>query len=64
MFHEILKQAKLATNNDLNDVEQCSIKNERKIEKLQTFNFFFLGKLFSVIMFFKICLFFNQHLVL
>ena len=46
MFHEILKQAKLATNNDLNDVEQRSIKNGRKIEKLQTFNFFFLGKTF------------------
>ena len=46
MFDEILKQAKLATNNDLNDVEQRSIKNERKIEKLQTFNFFFLGKTF------------------
>ena len=32
-FSERLKQAQLATNNDLNNVEQCAIKNEEKIEK-------------------------------
>ena len=32
---ERLKEAKLATNNDLNIVEQHTIRNEVKIEKLQ-----------------------------
>ena len=36
MFNERLKQDKLAINNDLNAVEKRSIKNEEKIEKLNT----------------------------
>ena len=45
IFDERLKQAKLATGNDLNTVVQRAIKNEEKIEKLQTFHLsYFLGK--------------------
>ena len=47
IFDERLKQAKLATGNDLNTVVQRAIKNEEKIEKLQTFHLsYFLGKHF------------------
>ena len=64
IFAERLKQAKLATIIYLCTCEQCAIKNEEKIEKLQTFNLsYFLGKKFLVMMIFKICLFINQHLV-
>ena len=45
IFDERLKQAKLATTNDLGTVDQGAIKNEEKIEKLQTFHLsFFIGK--------------------
>ena len=47
IFDERLKQAKLATGNDLNTVVKRAIKNEEKIEKLQTFHLsYFLGKHF------------------
>ena len=47
IFDERLKQAKLATGNDLNTVVKRAIKNEKKIEKLQTFHLsYFLGKHF------------------
>ena len=39
IFDERLKQAKLATNNDVNTVEQCAIRNEEKIEKIEIFDF-------------------------
>ena len=38
IFCAKLKQAKLATNKDLTDVEQRAIENKRKIEKLETEN--------------------------
>ena len=38
MFDGRLKHAKVATNNDLNTVEKYSIRNEKKREKLQTFD--------------------------
>ena len=62
---EGLKQSKLAINKDLGAVEQHAIKNEEKIEKLQTFDliFIFLAENCLVILVFKICLFINQHLV-
>ena len=46
IFDARLKQAKLATNIDLNIVKQRTIRNEEKIEKLQTFDLsYFLGKI-------------------
>ena len=38
MSNERLHQAKLATNTDFDSVEQCTIKNEEKIENIQTFD--------------------------
>ena len=46
-------------------MKDCTIKNEGKIEKLQSFDLsYFLGIFFvCVMMVFKICLFIKQHLV-
>ena len=45
MFEERLKQIKLATNNDLNTVQQNAARNKEKLEKLQTFELsYFHGK--------------------
>ena len=37
-FDKRLKQAKLATTNDLDNVKQLATKNKEKIEKLQTYD--------------------------
>ena len=42
IFDERLKQAKVATTNDHDSVEQCAIEKERKTEKLQTFDLNYL----------------------
>ena len=45
IFDQRLKEAKLATNNDFNTVEQHAIRNKKKIEQLQIFELsYFLGK--------------------
>ena len=45
IFDERLKQAKLATITDLNSVDRHAIKNQEKIEKLQTHDLsFFIGQ--------------------
>ena len=63
-FYIKLKHANLATNSDVNAVSQCATKNREKIEKLPRFDLsYFIAKTFLVVVVFKICLFFNQHLV-
>ena len=64
IFGKRLKQENGATSNDLNTVKQRAIRNEEKIEKLQTFDLsYFLVKIVLVIMIFKKCLFIKQHLI-
>ena len=44
LFDERLKQAKLSTSININTVDQSTIKIDKKIEKLQTFELgYFLG---------------------
>ena len=42
IFDERLKQAESAMRSNLNTVEQHAIQNEKKVEKLQTFDLSFL----------------------
>ena len=64
IFDTKLKHANLATNSDVNTVEQCTNKTKNKMEKVQTFNLsYFLSKKFSVKIVFKFYLFINQHLI-
>lgn len=45
IFDQRLKEAKLATNNDFNTVEQHAIRNKKKLEQLQIFELsYFWGK--------------------
>ena len=61
MWNSWYKIKTLVTNIDLNNVPQRANNNEEKIEKLKTFEFFLLVKIFLV-MIFKIRLLINQHL--
>ena len=52
----------LATNSDVNTVEQCANKIKTKIEKVQMFDLsYFFSKNFSVKMVFKKYFFIKQH---
>ena len=44
MWNSWYKIKTLVTNIDLNNVPQRANNNEEKIEKLKTFEFFFIGK--------------------
>ena len=61
IFDTKLKQVNIATKSDANAVSQHAINNKEKKEKLQVFTLrYFFGRIFLVMMIFKIC-FVNQQ---